>query len=135
MRHQIVLNPINYNHRPRSSPTALCDPFGTLLKQRQQPPDEHGKDYNHSTYCDLVISGLVGLRPRSDQIVEVNPMVPADWESFCLDRVPYHGRILTILWDKAGKRYGQGKGLRVFANGKLISSSPQLGRLTARLRE
>ena len=26
--------------------------------------EERGKDYNHSTYCDLVINGLVGLRPR-----------------------------------------------------------------------
>ncbi len=25
---------------------------------------ERGKDYNHSTFCDLVISGLIGLRPR-----------------------------------------------------------------------
>ncbi len=25
---------------------------------------ERGKDYNHSTYCDLIISGLIGLRPR-----------------------------------------------------------------------
>ena len=24
---------------------------------------ERGKDYNHSTYCDLIITGLVGLRP------------------------------------------------------------------------
>ena len=27
--------------------------------------EERGKDYNHSTYCDLVISGLIGLRPRA----------------------------------------------------------------------
>ncbi len=25
--------------------------------------EERGKDYNHSTYCDLVITGLIGLRP------------------------------------------------------------------------
>jgi len=23
---------------------------------------ERGKDYNHSTFCDLIITGLVGLR-------------------------------------------------------------------------
>jgi hypothetical protein len=48
----------------------------TLLKQRGSEIPERGKDYNHSTYCDLVISGLVGLRPRADDIVEVNPLVP-----------------------------------------------------------
>lgn len=94
---------------------------------------ERGKDYNHSTYCDLVISGLIGLRPRADNVVEVNPLVPADWASFCLDQVPYHGRMLTILWDKTGKKYGKGKGLRVFADGKLVASSPKIGRLTGRL--
>src|SRR5690606_21430980 len=24
---------------------------------------ERGKDYNHSTFCDLIISGLIGIRP------------------------------------------------------------------------
>ena len=93
---------------------------------------ERGKDYNHSTYCDLVISGLIGLRPRSDNVVEVNPLVPAEWESFCLDQVPYHGRMLTILWDKSGKKYGKGKGLRVFADGKLLARSMKIGRLTGK---
>ena len=61
---------------------------------------DRGKDYNHSTFCDLVINGLVGLRPQPDDNVVVHPLVPPDtWDYFCLDRVPYHGRLLTILWD------------------------------------
>ena len=95
--------------------------------------EERGKDYNHSTYCDLVISGLIGLRPRPDATVEVNPLVPLEWDAFCLDRIPYHGHSLTILWDKMGQRYGKGKGLRVFADGKGIASSPKIGRLTGHL--
>jgi len=95
--------------------------------------EERGKDYNHSTYCDLVISGLVGLRPRPDETVEVNPLVPQGWASFCLDQVPYHGHLLTILWDQTGQRYHKGKGLRVFAAGKEIASSPVIGRLTGHL--
>ena len=95
---------------------------------------ERGKDYNHSGYCDLIISGLVGLRPRADDIVEVNPLLGADiWEWFCLDNVLYHNRIITILWDKTGKKYDRGKGLRFFANGKEISQSQTIGRLTGRL--
>jgi hypothetical protein len=95
---------------------------------------ERGKDYNHSTYCDLVISGLVGLRPRPDDTVEVNPLVPPDtWDWFCLDNVLYHGRILTVLWDKTGARYGRGKGLRVFAEGRQIAQSDSLGRVTGTL--
>ncbi|MHC4633370.1 MAG: MGH1-like glycoside hydrolase domain-containing protein, partial [Planctomycetota bacterium] len=94
---------------------------------------ERGKDYNHSSYCDLIISGLVGLRPRSDDIIEFNPLVGADtWDWFCLDNVLYHGRIITILWDKTGKKYKKGKGLRVLANGKEIAQSETIGRVTGR---
>ena len=95
---------------------------------------ERGKDYNHSTYCDLIISGLVGLRPRADDIVEVNPLLPDNtWEWFCLDGVSYHGRELTILWDRTGKRYLRGQGLRIFADGHEIASSPKLERVKGKL--
>ncbi len=106
----------------------------TLLQQRRQPPDERGKDYNHSTFCDLVITGLVGLRPRADDVVEVNPLIPDGvWDYFCLDRVPYHGRLLTILYDRTGQRYGRGPGLQILVDGKPIARAAGLGRLTGRL--
>ncbi|MHC4208035.1 MAG: MGH1-like glycoside hydrolase domain-containing protein, partial [Planctomycetota bacterium] len=95
---------------------------------------ERGKDYNHSSYCDLIISGLIGLRPRADDIVEVNPLVSAGtWDWFCLDNVLYHGRIITILWDKTGNKYGKGKGLRIFVNGKETAKSQTLARIEAKL--
>ncbi|MGO9468714.1 MAG: MGH1-like glycoside hydrolase domain-containing protein, partial [Isosphaeraceae bacterium] len=94
---------------------------------------ERGKDYNHSTFCDLVISGLIGLRPRCDNTVEVNPLVPQSWDYFCLDQIPYHGRNLTILFDKTGLHFGEGKGLRVFADGKEIAASEKLARVTGPL--
>ena len=95
---------------------------------------ERGKDYNHSGYCDLIISGLVGLRPRADDIVEVSPLLPAEtWEWFCLDNVPYHGQIITIIWDKTGQKYGRGEGLQVLVNGEQIAQSDTLGRVTGKL--
>ncbi|MCE9556348.1 MAG: hypothetical protein K8T91_23615 [Planctomycetes bacterium] len=106
----------------------------TLLRQRKQQPLERGKDYNHSTFCDLVITGLIGLRPRADDTIEVHPLVPPDtWDYFCLDNVLYHGRIITILYDKTGERYGKGKGLRVFADGKQIAEAEKLQRVTGRV--
>ncbi|MFU8892911.1 MAG: MGH1-like glycoside hydrolase domain-containing protein [Luteolibacter sp.] len=95
---------------------------------------ERGKDYNHSTFCDLIITGLVGLRPRADGQVEVNPLVPdGTWDYFCLDQVPYRGHLLTILYDRTGKRYGKGMGLRILIDGREISSAPRLQRILAPL--
>lgn len=105
----------------------------TLLAQRGSEIPERGKDYNHSTYCDLVISGLVGLRPRADQNVEVYPLTPLAWNYFCLDHVRYHGHWLTIGWDKSGERYHHGQGLFVLVDGIKIGSSPTLKRLIAPL--
>jgi len=97
---------------------------------------ERGKDYNHSTFCDLIITGLVGLRPRADDMVEVNPLVPDNtWDFFCLDRIPYHGRMLTILYDRTGKRYDKGTGLRIIADGREIGRSATLKRLVVPLAE
>ena len=91
---------------------------------------ERGKDYNHSTFCDLIISGLIGLRPRADNVVEVHPLVPPDaWDYFCLDNVRYHGHTLTILWDKTGRRYGRGAGFRVWYDGKEAIRSPKIEHL------
>jgi hypothetical protein len=106
---------------------------GRQLGSRQRGP-ERGKDYNHSTYCDLIITGLVGLRPRADDTVEVHPLLPpGTWDWFCLDGIPYHGRSLTILYDKDGSKYHRGAGLQILADGKVIGSSPELGRLTTPL--
>jgi hypothetical protein len=91
-------------------------------------------DYNHSGYCDLVISGLAGLRPREDATVEVNPLIPpGTLDYFCLDGVRYHGKNLTILYDKSGSRYGKGAGLRVLAGGKEIGASAKLEIVSGRL--
>ena len=97
---------------------------------------ERGKDYNHSTFCDLIITGLVGLQPRADNLVEVEPLVPDDkWDWFCLDNISYHGKKITILWDKTGEKYKRGKGLRVFANDREISHSDKLERVTGQLSD
>ncbi len=95
---------------------------------------ERGKDYNHSSFCDLVVTGLVGLRPRADDIFEVNPLVPEEeWDWFSLDNLAYHGHILTIVWDREGSRYGKGKGLTVLVDGRAIAHSDKLTRVTGRV--
>jgi hypothetical protein len=78
---------------------------------------ERGKDYNHSTFCDLVISGLIGLRPSADNKLTVMPLAPVYMPYFCLDNVLYHGHIITVLWDKNGTRYNRGEGFKIFVDG------------------
>jgi len=91
----------------------------------------HSEHYFHSGYIDLLITGLVGLRPREDDTIEVNPLVPDDWDYFALDDISYHGRDVSILWDRDGSRYGKGKGLMIFVEGKLLASAPKIGKLEA----
>lgn len=72
---------------------------------------ERSRYYNHSTYCDLIITGLCGLRPSMSAEVTVRPHIPATWDYFLLTGVPYHGRLVTIIYDKYGDRYHLGKGI------------------------
>ena len=103
-------------------------------KSRKAGFYERGAFYNHSGFADLVITGLVGLRPRADNVIEINPLLPdGKWDWFCLDRVPYHGQNLTIVWDKTGKKFGKGKGLAVSNGAKVIARSAGLARVTGRL--
>ncbi len=75
--------------------------------------------YNHSTYCDLVINGLIGVLARDDDRLELSPLLPEGaWDYFRLDRVPYHGRLLTITWDRDGSRYRHNSGLTIEVDGR-----------------
>lgn len=104
------------------------------MKIRKKTFYGRGDHYNHSSYCDLIVTGLAGLRPRADDTVVVNPLVPANsWGWFCLDGIPYHGRSLTIVWDRTGQKFQAGKGLTVLADNKPIAHRDTLGRITGRL--
>lgn len=90
--------------------------------------------YNHSSFADLIINDLIGLRPRTDNIVEVHPLIPeGKWDWFYLDKVPYHGKSLTIFWDKDGSRYGKGKGFQILADGKMIYKGSKLKAVSAKM--
>jgi len=95
---------------------------------------ERGKDYNHSTFCDFVINSLIGIRLQEGNKLTVNPLLPENsWEYFCLENVPYKGRLLTLIYDKTGERYNQGKSFMLFGDGKLIETTEQLGKMDVEL--
>ncbi|MDH7600029.1 MAG: exo-alpha-sialidase, partial [Sedimentisphaerales bacterium] len=59
--------------------------------------DPRGRHYNHSTFCDLVITGLVGLCPQPDQTIVVHPLVPEEtWDWFAIEGLTYHGQDVAI---------------------------------------
>jgi hypothetical protein len=95
--------------------------------------------YFHSGFDDLIVTGLVGLRPRADDVLEVAPLIPDDPKEpgyvawFALQDVPYHGHLVTILWDADGSHYGQGAGLSLFVDGVRVAQAPGPTRLTAPL--
>lgn len=99
---------------------------------------ERSHHYNHSGYIDLIITGLAGLRPRADDILEVHPLVPTSGPNdslayFCLENVQYHGRLVTILYDRDGNRYHRGKGLSVYVDGRQVVKPSPLGKKTVAL--
>ena len=80
------------------------------------------RDYNHSTYMDIVIADLAGLRPRSDDAIEVRPAIDASMPSFAIDGIRYHNHDVTIAWnppnDEAEPPDGL-RGYRVYIDGEL----------------
>jgi hypothetical protein len=61
---------------------------------------ERGKDYNHSTFCDLVISGLFGIQisewgsPAAAPLAK--PRFPRDWQNASLYRLPFGGKLYAL---------------------------------------
>jgi hypothetical protein len=93
----------------------------------------HSEHYFHSGFNDLVITGLVGIKPRADDVFELDPLAPADWPWFALDDLPYRGHLVSVVWDREGTRYGIGPGLHALVNGRKAASSDKLGPLTVKL--
>ncbi len=109
----------------------LDEKTGAWIKVKKP---ERSRYYNHSTFADLVIADLVGLRPRADDRVEISPLLPPNtWNWFCLDGVPYHGRSLTIVWDRTGEHFHRGAGLTVLADGRPVAHSATLAPITGQL--
>ena len=92
--------------------------------------------YNHATFDDLVLSGVVGLIPSANGSLVVNPLVPADalpW--WAADGMVLHGRVVSVLFDADGKKYGKGAGLQVLVDGAKVAAAARLEKLTVQLKK
>lgn len=90
--------------------------------------------YFHSGFNDLILTGLVGIRPRADDVLEVNPLLPdapdpqaLGW--FRVQGVPYHGHRIAVTWDADGSHYRRGKGLAIEVDGREVARRDRLGRI------
>jgi hypothetical protein len=85
------------------------------------------RDYNHSTYNDVLIGELLGIVPRSDEVLEIDPLLPAGaLDRFVLDGQAYHGHRVSLRWDKGGP---QGRRFEVWIDGKPAGGAGELKRL------
>jgi hypothetical protein len=80
----------------------------------------HSEHYDHSTNNDDVITALLGIVPRSDNILEISPIIPSNWTYFAIENLAYQRHLVTVLYDFDGTRYKQGSGLSVFIDGSRI---------------
>lgn len=91
--------------------------------------------YNHSCFADLVINDLIGLKPREDNVLEIFPLIPKNkWSWFFLDKLPYHGKTISIIWDKNGTHYGREAGLTVYENERKIYNGKELKHVLIKLQ-
>ena len=65
----------------------------------------HSEHYLHSTYIDNVFTNLLGIIPSTSDVLEMRPLVPSNWSYFAVENLPYHGTLLSILWDSDGSQY------------------------------
>lgn len=89
----------------------------------------HSEHYLHSTYLDNFFTNLIGVIPTTDDVLPLYPLVPSNWTYFAVENMPYHGSLISIVWDESGSHYSfanNTKGLSVYSNGSLIHSQPTL---------
>ena len=73
---------------------------------------DRGKDYNHSTFIDLVIRGLLGVSVRSGEL-SVSPRIEGIWDWFRLENLSYRGKRYNVYYDCDGRHFGRGAGVIV----------------------
>lgn len=71
-----------------------------------------GKDYNHSTFIDLVIRGLIGIDTENKELT-VTPRISGIWSWFKLENLRYGKKLYTVYYDEDGSVFGKGEGVRI----------------------
>ena len=89
------------------------------------------RDYLHSTWIDPLITDLIGLVPRIDEILEIDSLLPdGAWDWWVLDGQQYRGHDVTIAYDaKGGNIAPDFRGFAVYLDGAEIFHAEALTRV------
>ena len=77
----------------------------------------------------------MGILPQEDNKLIIDPLVPKSWDYFAVENLLYHGKDVSIVFDKTGDKYKVGKGLTVFVAGVKKAHRDDLGSLTVDVGE
>ena len=80
-----------------------------------------------STYLDNIFTNLFGIVPTFGDTLVLKPLVPSNWSYFAIENLPYHGSLLTFIWDTDGTHYSNNgsyskgaAGFSIYSNGTLF---------------
>ena len=85
-----------------------------FLKNREVPLEnggkERGRDYNHSTFIDIVLRGICGVGFDGNRL-SVNPRIKGIWKWFKIENLSFRKKTYNIYYDEDGSFYNKGKGV------------------------
>lgn len=70
-----------------------------LRKQENYDLKDRGRHYNHSSFIDLVMTGICGICPSEGNKLVIRPL-GTSLDSFSAPDIKYHGHMLSVEWDK-----------------------------------
>lgn len=78
---------------------------------------------------DNVFTDLLGLIPSFDNTLRMQPLISPNWTYWAVENLPYHGLLLSMIFDADGAHYpnlGHSKGFSIFIGNSAIFTSPNL---------
>jgi cellobiose phosphorylase len=77
----------------------------------------------------LVISDLLGIKPDYNNYIEINPLIPDDWDWFAIEKIKYQDKLISVIWDRTGKKFNVGKGLLLIVDNKIVDRRKKIEKI------
>lgn len=120
-----VINWIDENQDPFTGQWIARDLL--YLDHAYRSPKERGADYNHSTFCDLVLSGACGIKADTDlksggRTLHVKPLAEGTWKYFAVQNLQFGGSLYDVYYDADLSRYGYETPLTLVRDGQVVAT-------------